>query len=246
VKHAIFIWPVASLLVFGCAKPAKQAPSLVAKVYGTQIVEQSGGKQAAGVGGKLNDPIVVQVNGADGNAAVGAFVSFHGEGIGFMPSQALTDDNGQVSTVAQLGGIPGNYMVVAETPKSGGGAASVNLREVALGYQEKAGKQISEKYCTMCHDPESTPERVSNFDNLAPPQPHLFSDGSVLNAMSDSDLTKIIADGGPALGKSAQTPAYRATLTPAEIKAVVAYIRAISDPPYQRYPAPFTDRPSPR
>jgi mono/diheme cytochrome c family protein len=84
----------------------------------------------------------------------------------------------------------------------------------------------------MCHDPESTSERVSNYDNLTPPAPHLFSDGNTLNAMSETDLLKIIADGGPALGKSPQTPAYRNTLTPTEIKAVIAYMRVIADPPY--------------
>ncbi len=219
-----------SLLVSSCAKQANVPPPLAPKAYGMQIVEQSGGKQAAGVGAKLNDPIVVQVNGADGNAVAGSLVTFHGDGLRFTPSQALTDDSGQVSTVAQLGTMPGSYVIVAETPKSGGGLFFVNLREIALGYQEKVGKQISEKYCIMCHDPESTPERVSNYDNLAPPQPHLFSDGTVLNAMSDADLMKIIADGGPPLGKSPQTPAYRGTLTAGEIKALVAYIRAIAEP----------------
>jgi mono/diheme cytochrome c family protein len=34
------------------------------------------------------------------------------------------------------------------------------------------------------------------------------------------------------LGKSPQTPAYRGTLTATEIKAVVAYLRAVADPPY--------------
>jgi mono/diheme cytochrome c family protein len=217
-------------LLYGCGKQANVVPPLAPKAYGAQIVEQSGGKQAVGVGAKLNDPVVVQVNAADGNAVAGAFVSFRGDGLSFTPSQALSDDSGQASTVAQLGTIPGSYVIVAETPKSGGGILSVNLHEIALGYQEKVGKQISDKYCIMCHDPESTPERVSNFDNLAPPSPHLFSDGSVMNAMSDADLIKIIADGGPALGKSPQTPAYRGTLTPAEIKAVVAYIRAIAEP----------------
>ena len=220
----------ASLLLSGCGKQTNVLPPLAPKGYGTQIVEQSGGKQATGVGAKLNDPVVVQVNGADGNAVAGALVSFHGDGLSFTPSQVLTDDSGQASTVAQLGTIPSTYVIVAETPKSGGGIFSVNLREIALGYQEKVGKQISDKYCIMCHDPESTPERVSNFDNLAPPQPHLLSDGTVLNAMSDADLIKIIADGGPALGKSPQTPAYRGTLTRGEIKAVVAYIRAIAEP----------------
>jgi mono/diheme cytochrome c family protein len=133
----------------------------------------------------------------------------------------------------QLGGIPGSYEIVAETPKSGGGTATVSLREVALGYQAKLGKEVSDKYCRACHDPESTPERVSNFDNLAPPQPHQLNDGNTLNSWPDADLIKIIAEGGPALGKSPQTPAYRNTLTQAQIKAVVAYIRAVADPPYR-------------
>ena len=219
-----------SLLLSGCGKQGSAPPPLAPKAYGAQIVEQSGGKQATGVGARLMDPVVVQVNGADGNAMAGALVSFRGEGVSFVPSQALTDDSGQASTVAQVGTIPGSYMIVAETPKSGGGILSVNFREIALGYQEKVGKQISDKHCMMCHDPESTPERVSNFDNLATPSPHLFSDGSIMNAMSDADLIKIIADGGPVLGKSPQTPAYRGTLTPIEIKAIVAYIRAIAEP----------------
>jgi len=109
---------------------------------------------------------------------------------------------------------------------------TVTSREIALGYQEKLGKEVSGKYCAVCHDPESTSERVSNFDNLAPPAPHQFTDGNTLNKMSDGDLIKIIADGGPALGKSPQTPAYRSTLTMPEIKAVVAYLRAVADPPY--------------
>jgi len=42
----------------------------------------------------------------------------------------------------------------------------------------------------------------------------------------------VITYGGPALGKSPATPAFGTTLSPAQIKAVVAYIRAIADPPY--------------
>jgi mono/diheme cytochrome c family protein len=219
-------------LLSGCRKTAAD-PALSPKARGTQIVEVSGGKQVSGVGAKLTDPVIVQVNGADGNAVTGALVAFRSEGLTFNPAEALTDSSGQVSVVVQLGGIPGSYQVVAETPKPDGSMASVSLREIALGYQEKVGKEVSEKYCSSCHDPESTPERVSNFDNLAPPPPHQFTDGNTLNAMSDADLVKIIADGGPALGKSPQTPAYRSTLSAAQIKAVVAYIRAVADPPYQ-------------
>jgi len=220
------------LILSGCTRHRAANPLPTPKAYGTQIVEVSGGKQIGGVGSKLSDSLVVQVNGADGNPVAGALVSFRGAGLTFNPPDALSDSSGQVSVLVQLAGIPGSYQVLAETPKSGGGAATVTSREIALGYQEKLGKEVSEKYCTVCHDPESTPERVSNFDNLAPPAPHLFTDGNTLNPMSDGDLIKIIADGGPALGKSPQTPAYRSTLTMAEIKAVVAYLRAVADPPY--------------
>jgi len=221
------------LMVAGCAKRRAASPVPAAKAYGTQIVEVSGGKQIGGVGAKLSDPLVVQINGADGNPVTGALVSFRCLGLTFNPSDALSDSSGQVSVAVQLGSIPGSYQVVAETPKAGGGAATVASRETALGYEEKLGKEVSEKYCASCHDPESTSERVSNFDNLAPPAPHPFTDGNTLNPMPDGDLIKIIADGGPALGKSPQTPAYRSTLTMAEIKAVVAYLRAVADPPYQ-------------
>jgi mono/diheme cytochrome c family protein len=54
-----------------------------------------------------------------------------------------------------------------------------------------------------------------------------------VNRMTDADLTSIIARGGPALGKSPQMPAYSSTLKPAEIRAVLAYMRAVADPPYQ-------------
>jgi mono/diheme cytochrome c family protein len=232
VKRAATCGLVLILILSGCTRRRAAGPLPAPKAYGTQIVEVSGGKQIGGVGAKLSDPLVVQVNGADGNPVTGALVSFRGAGLTFNPANALSDSSGQVSVVVQLGGIPGSYQILAETPKSGGGVVTVTSREIALGYQEKLGKEVSEKYCTVCHDPESTPERVSNFDNLALPAPHQFTDGNTLNQMSDRDLIKIIADGGPALGKSPQTPAYRGTLTATEIKAVVAYLRAVADPPY--------------
>jgi len=232
VKRTATYGLIVVLLLAGCAKRRTANRLPTPKAYGTQIVEVSGGKQIGGVGAKLSDPLVVQVNGADGNPVVGALVSFRCAGLTFNPSDALSDSSGQVSAVVQLGSIPGGYQVVAETPKSGGGTVTVTSREIALGYQEKLGKEVSEKYCAACHDPESTSERVSNFDNLATTAPHQFTDGNTLNPISDGDLIKIIAEGGPALGKSPQTPAYRNTLTMAEIKAVVAYLRAVADPPY--------------
>jgi mono/diheme cytochrome c family protein len=218
------------LLLAGCAHKAQQA--LKPTGVGAQITEVSGSKQIAQVGSALPQPVVVQVNGADGNGVAGALVTFHGDGMTFTPAQALSDSSGQVSTTVQMGFDNGDYQIIAETPKAGGGANSLNLREIALGYEEAVGKTVNDQYCIRCHDSESTPERVSNLDNLNP-APHQFVDGATLNRISDADLNNMIAHGGTALGKSPQMPAYGATLKPADIRAVIAYIRTIADPPYQ-------------
>jgi mono/diheme cytochrome c family protein len=44
-------------------------------------------------------------------------------------------------------------------------------------------------------------------------------------------LNAIITNGGPALQKSALMPAWGNTLSKSEIQALIAYIRAVSDPP---------------
>ena len=220
------------LLLAGCSKPVGTDHPPAPHHYASQIVEVSGGKQLGGVGSQLPDPVVVQVNGADGNALPGAAVRFGGEGLKFNPAQATSDSSGQATTAVRLGSAPGDYKVVVETPQPGGGSIQINLRETALGYEQKLGKEMNDKYCIRCHDPESTPERVSNFDNLSP-KPHLFNDGAALNGLTNSDLASIISRGGLAVGKSAQMPAWDATLKPVELKALIAYIRAIADPPYQ-------------
>jgi mono/diheme cytochrome c family protein len=51
--------------------------------------------------------------------------------------------------------------------------------------------------------------------------------------MSEADLASIISHGGPALNRSPEMPPYGYTLGKAEIAALVAYIRAVADPPYR-------------
>ena len=231
MKHLLRYSPFVLLLV-GCSKPASTDHKPTPTQYASQIVEVSGGKQLSGVGSTLPDPVVIQVNGADGNGLTGVAVRFHGEGLKFNPAQAISDSSGQATTAVRLGSAPGNYEVVAEAPKAGGGTLQANLREIALGYEQKLGKELNDKYCIRCHDPESTTERVSNFENLSP-KPHAFNDGAALNSLTNSELANIISRGGAAVGKSPLMPGWGATLKPPELKALIAYIRAIADPPYQ-------------
>jgi mono/diheme cytochrome c family protein len=63
--------------------------------------------------------------------------------------------------------------------------------------------------------------------------PALMNDGAVLNGESDEYLQNIVTLGGGAMSKSAMMPPYGQTLTQDEILDVIAYTRAIAQPPYQ-------------
>jgi mono/diheme cytochrome c family protein len=103
---------------------------------------------------------------------------------------------------------------------------------VSLGYQESQGKRVFYQYCVWCHA-DATPAGPSNRSNVTP-IPALLNDGEKLNADTDEYLQNIITLGGSAMGKSAMMPPYGKTLSPEEITAVIAFTRAIAQPPYQK------------
>ena len=222
-----------ALLTAGCSHKAKKQEALKATATGAAIVESSGGKQIGYIGMPLDQPVVVQVNDANGSGVTGAAVYFSGPaGVVFTPAAALTDSSGQVTTNITLGQQSGRYKLMASTHDASGKDVQITIDEVALGYQQTLGAQLNAQYCIRCHDPESTPQRVSNMDNLAV-KPHPFTEGDTLNKMSDADLLAIISHGGPSLNKSPLMPPWGYTLSKGEIAALISYIRAVADPPYQ-------------
>jgi mono/diheme cytochrome c family protein len=100
-----------------------------------------------------------------------------------------------------------------------------------LGYQQAQGKRVFYQYCVWCHA-DATPAGPSNRSNLTPVPP-VLNDGATLNTESDEFMQNIITLGGSALGKSAMMPPYGRTLSPEEIRSVIAFTRAIAQPPYQ-------------
>ena len=217
-------------MLAGCKHAAPPNAGLKATAQGTALVESSGGHQVGDTGTALKDPLVVQVNDDQGAAVPGALVEFHGPaGVGFDPAAVLTDSSGQATTAVTLGSIAGRYQLNAVTPGKAK-PVSLDIVETALGYQQRVGAILADKYCNRCHDPDSSPQRVSNYDNLAV-KPHPFNDGNTLNKMSDADLTSIIQHGGPALNRSALMPPYGNTLSASDVKALIAYSRTVSDPP---------------
>lgn len=228
--------PLVALLLaatlVACKHSASPVTGLKATTAGTAIVESSGGHQVSVIGTALKDPLVVQVNDDQGSPVPGALVEFRSAaGASFDPAGVLTDSSGQATTSVILGNVAGRYHLSAITPGKAEPTA-IDVVETALGYQQRVGFILADKYCSRCHDPESSPERVSNYDNLTV-KPHTFADGTTLNKMSDADLTAIIQHGGPALSRSALMPPYGSTLGTADIKALIAYTRAVADPPYE-------------
>jgi mono/diheme cytochrome c family protein len=234
MKRALLAICTLLLVTSGCSHKSKPQPApLQSTANGTAIVESSGGKQIGYIGMPLDQPVVVQVNGASGSGVAGAAVYFSGpSGVTFTPASALTDSSGQVTSTVALGQQAGRYKIVASTRDASGKNLDLTLDEIALGYQQTVGAQINGQYCIRCHDPESTPLRVSNMDNLSV-KPHPFTEGDTLNKMSDADLIAIISHGGPALNKSAEMPPWGYTLSKSDIAALVSYIRAVADPPYE-------------
>jgi hypothetical protein len=232
--HATFAVVVALMamsLATSCSHKTESALLPKPAAYGSAMVESSGGKQFAQTGGLLPQPVVVQVNDAQGTAVAGALVEFAAvPGVTLDPANGLTDSSGQVTTNVSLGGMSGRYQIVASTADKSNKKVELKMEEIALGYQQTLGRHLNDLYCERCHNPESTVERVSNYDNLEI-KPHPFTEGDTLNKISDADLTAIISHGGPALNKSALMPAWGNTLSKSDIRALISYIRAISDPP---------------
>lgn len=103
-------------------------------------------------------------------------------------------------------------------------------RVIPLNYQQAQGKRIFYQQCVWCHA-DQTPAGPSNRSNVTP-SPPLWNDGAALNPLSDEYLGKVITEGGNATGKLTMMPPYGNTLTQGEIRALIAYARAMAVPPY--------------
>ncbi|HEY3629121.1 MAG TPA: c-type cytochrome [Terracidiphilus sp.] len=238
-------WIVVAMIIFaciGCRQKAVPPGVTHPTASGAALVETSGGKQVGTVGTALPQPIVIQVNDGQGNAVAGAMVKFRGPGgVHFDPIEGVSDSSGQFTTNVSLGGVAGRYQILVSSRDKSEREITLKLDEIATGYQQQLGYQLDQNYCSRCHSSESSPERVSNHDNLEV-KPHEFTDGDTLNKMSDADLLAIISHGGPSLNRSPLMPPYGSTLSKAEIQALIAYIRVISDPPYKAAGVVYTQQ----
>ena len=92
------------VILIGCSRQPVKPAAPAATAYGAAIAEASGGKQIAPAGTLLDQPVVVQVNDAQGNGVTGAYVEVHApSGVMLDPAAGLTDSSGQFTTESYAG-----------------------------------------------------------------------------------------------------------------------------------------------
>jgi mono/diheme cytochrome c family protein len=101
------------------------------------------------------------------------------------------------------------------------------------------GAALYTKWCASCHGLKGKGDGP-NAPNL-PVKPATHADGAAMSRRPDDSLYDTIAGGGEIMNRSPRMPAFGASLTPAEIRALVAHIRTLcrcQGPAWSRDDAP--------
>lgn len=81
------------------------------------------------------------------------------------------------------------------------------------------------KWCSGCHGPQGGGDGPNA--RYLPAAPAAHRDANAMGKRPDDSLYDAIAGGGAIMGKSPRMPPFAGTLTPAEIRSLVAYIRTL-------------------
>jgi cbb3-type cytochrome c oxidase subunit III len=95
------------------------------------------------------------------------------------------------------------------------------------------GRSLFVHHCVACHGDQGRGDgpyglRLIQQHNV---HPRDLTDAAYIGSRTDRDLYAVIALGGGHFRKAVFMPAWTVTLSPAQIKSVVAYVRAISHTP---------------
>jgi cytochrome c oxidase cbb3-type subunit 3 len=97
---------------------------------------------------------------------------------------------------------------------------------------EVNGKKLYLTYCFLCHGPSGQGDGFAA--SVQPTKPRNLADDPYMSTRSDKQLFDAISGGGPAFHGSMTMPYWRESLTEAEIRDLVAYVRTLHRKP------PFT------
>lgn len=81
-------------------------------------------------------------------------------------------------------------------------------------------------YCSQCHGLNGKGDGP-NATKDQPVSPRDHTDTKTMGKLTDADIENVIRDGGKATGKSTMMPPFGKSLTDAEIKDLVKYLRQL-------------------
>ena len=120
--------------------------------------------------------------------------------------------------------------VVGQTIKAKSAAAAakeeVKKKKTELSDVEK-GKEVFKKYCAACHGDEGKGDGPAS--GALEPKPRNLADSSYTSKLTDEYLTEIMKNGGAAVGKSPLMVGFGPAASEENIKALIAFIRAIGE-----------------
>lgn len=103
-----------------------------------------------------------------------------------------------------------------------GGASAVMAADAAKG------RPLYQQYCSVCHGAQGKGNGPAAASMKPRPRDH--TDSSYMNALSDEHLLQVLIDGGQAVNRSPLMPGWKGTLTPAQMRDVIAYLRTLAAP----------------
>lgn len=104
-------------------------------------------------------------------------------------------------------------------------AASRSLPTAPTPGSRLAAPDLYAKFCSSCHGPSGNGDGPNARYLPVPPARH--NDAAWMAARADDVLYDAIAGGGAVMGKSPRMPPFGATLSPAELRALVGYLRTL-------------------
>ncbi len=100
-----------------------------------------------------------------------------------------------------------------------------------------AAPQAPEKYktlCASCHGDSGNGKGPAADALKAVAKVRDFTDGKYMNAKTDAQLTKVIKEGGATSGLSPLMAAFGSQFSDKEIKDILAFIRSVANPKYEK------------
>lgn len=97
---------------------------------------------------------------------------------------------------------------------------------VASAADMEAGKAKFQQHCAICHGP--TGDADSPTAAALDPAPRVLSDAEWQASVDDAYLSKVIREGGPAVGLSPLMVAQQ-SLSETDVADIIAYIRSLPD-----------------